>query len=74
MDELPFRKVAGFPVKLIKLTLPHGRFSSFSNCTHGTKSGKVSHIMCTGISFDKVTEKTYLQLMEHSYIVVQTNK
>ena len=34
-----FSKVAGFkPTTLLELTLLHGRFSRFLNCTNGTKS------------------------------------
>ena len=40
-----FSKVAGFkPATLLKLTLLHGCFLRFLNCTNGTKSRNTSHI------------------------------
>ena len=39
-------KVAGFKSStLLKVTLFHGCFSRFLNCTNGTKSRKVSHMI-----------------------------
>ena len=44
-----FRKVAGFkPATLLKLTLLHGCFSRFLNCTNGTKSRNASHLEIGG--------------------------
>ena len=41
-----FRKVAGFkPATLLKLSLLHGCFSGFLNCTNGTKLRNASHII-----------------------------
>ena len=42
-SSITFGKVACFSVRL-KVTLLHGCFSRFLNCTNGTKSHKVSHI------------------------------
>ena len=45
-----FSKVAGCrpkPATLLKLTLLHGSFSRFINCTNGTKSPNASHIRGT---------------------------
>ena len=40
-----FSKVAGFkPATLLKLTVLHGYFSLFLNCTNGTKSSNASQI------------------------------
>ena len=40
-----FSKVAGFkPRSLLKLTLLHGCFSRFLNCTNGTKSRNTPHM------------------------------
>ena len=40
-----FSKVPGFkPATLLKLTLLHGCFSRFLNCTNGTKSRNAPHI------------------------------
>ena len=40
---ITFSKVAGWiPATLLKVTLLHGCFSRFSNCTNGTKSRKTS--------------------------------
>ena len=36
-----FSKMAGQPATLLKVTLLHGCFSRFLNCTNGTKSRKV---------------------------------
>ena len=45
MESVNFSKAAGFkPATLLKLTLLHGCFSHFSNCTNGTKSRNTSHI------------------------------
>ena len=41
-----FSKVSGFwPATLLKVTLLHGCFSHFLNCTNGTKSCNASHIV-----------------------------
>ena len=41
-----FSKVAGFsPVTLLTVTLPHGCFSRFLNCTNGTELRNASHIL-----------------------------
>ena len=40
-----FNKVAGFkPATLLKLTLLHGSFSRFLNCTNGIKSRNAPHM------------------------------
>ena len=33
------------PATLLKVTLPHGRFSHFLNCTNDTKTGEASHAL-----------------------------
>ena len=41
-----FSKAVGFkPATLLKLTLLHGCFLSFLNCTNGTKSCNAPHVM-----------------------------
>ena len=46
-----FSKVAGFSLQLyLKLTLLHGCFSRFLNCTNITKSRNASHIPLTAKS------------------------
>ena len=37
---------AAQPATLLKLTLLHGCFSRFLNCTNGTKSRNASHVSC----------------------------
>ena len=42
------------PATLLKVTLLHGRFSRFLNCTNGTKSRKASHLnICNPVVFIK---------------------
>ena len=46
MKSVNISKVAGFkPATLLKLTLLHGCFSHFLNCTNGTKSRNAPHII-----------------------------
>ena len=45
-----FSKVAGQPATLRKLTLLHGCFSRFLNCTNGTKSRNALHLQNLGLS------------------------
>ena len=42
-----FSKVAGFSATLLKVTLLHGYFSRFLNCTNATKSRKASQLRKT---------------------------
>ena len=48
----------GATATLLKVSLFHGCFSSFLNCTNGTKSRKASHILNT-ISKATQTKKTF---------------
>ena len=41
----PWRSATFKPANLLKVTLPHGSFSRFLDCTNGTKSHKTSHIL-----------------------------
>ena len=45
------------PATLIKITLLHGCFSRFLNCTNCTKTRKASHISCTRGRREKIKEK-----------------
>ena len=45
-------KVQALAYNLLKVTLLHGRFSHFLNCTNGTKSRNVSHIIYFVIYFE----------------------
>ena len=44
-EKHPWRSATFKPANLLKVTLPHGSFSRFLDCTNGTKSHKTSHIL-----------------------------
>ena len=46
---------------LLEVTLLHGRFSLFLNCTHGTKWRKVSHILLNLHGLPSFFGKTFTQ-------------
>ena len=53
LRSVTFSKVAGKPATLLKVTLLHGCFSCFLNCTNGTKSHKAFHIKKSSIFTDQ---------------------
>ena len=49
------------PGTLLKVTLLHGCFSRFSNCTNGTKSCKASHIVHENMGMNGLNIQTTVQ-------------
>ena len=61
-----FSKVTGLkPATLLKLTLLHGCFSSFLNCTNGTKSRNTSQMLDLWLILNTIRDKYLDQNLCH---------
>ena len=68
-----FSKVVGFkPATLLKLTLLHGYFLRFLNCTNGTKSRNTSHISMTAYLMSTSRSGTY-SWKRQLYVTMETH-